>query len=84
MYYLKTKDEKIEQLENELRQLKGELRQWQMFAEKMERMAVSYEVYIENNSRTLGGRFNVSLYTEKAKALREIIELRPIAINEGL
>ncbi len=77
MYYLKTKDEKIEQLENELRQLKGELRQWREFAEKMEAMAVSFEDAIKRNSRTLGGRFNVSLYTEKVKALREIIKLMP-------
>ncbi len=68
---------KPEEQEDEIKQLKNKLRQWQMFAEKMEAMALSYEVYIKNNSRTLGGRFNVSLYTEKAKALREIIKLMP-------
>ncbi len=72
---------KPEEQEDEIKQLKGELRQWQLFAEKMEAMAVSFEDYVSNNSRTLGGRYDTSLYTEKAKALREIIELMPVAIN---
>ncbi len=62
---------------NEIQQLKDELKQWQMFAEKMERMAVSFEDAIERNSRTLGGRYDISSWVTKAKALREIIELMP-------
>ncbi len=42
-----------------IEQLKDELRQWQMFAEKMEGMAVSFEDAIERNSRILGGRRDI-------------------------
>ncbi len=62
---------------NVIEQLKNELRQWREFAEKMERMAVSFEDAIERNSRILGGRHDISSWVTKAKALREIIKLMP-------
>ncbi len=62
-----------------IEQLKDELRQWQLFAIATESAAIGYEKSARDTSQQLIAPVEAGL---KAKALREIIELMPVAIKE--
>ncbi len=67
---------KPEEQEDEIKQLKGELRQWQLFAIATESAAIGYEKSARDTSHQLIAPVEAGL---KGKALREIIELMPVA-----